>query len=104
MNKELIKKIVVDAFEHNYIGGREEERDEYKLTLIGETTNSISCIIVCDESIIVEFLVSECGIFNARSHGDLLSLRYEISNWYNFLKEVDNTCRENRKYYEDSKL
>lgn len=104
MNKELIKKIVADAFERNYIGGREEERDEYKLIFIGEATNSISCIIICDENVIVEFIVSENGIFNARSHGSLLSLRYEISNWYGFLKEVDNTCREKRKVYEDSEL
>lgn len=80
-----VSKVVENAFKNYY------DKKEYSLCNIGLSTNSISYIIIDndDRSVLVEFYVSDTRIFEARSHCNLLALRYEITTWYSFLTEVN---------------
>ena len=80
-----VSKVVENAFKEYY------DKKEYSLCNIGLSQNSISYIIIDndDRSVLVEFYVSDTRIFEARSHGNLLALKHEITKWYSFFTEVN---------------
>lgn len=102
INAGKVNEIIEKAFKHNYMTAVVDESPEYTLVKIGNTSNSISYIIINndDKSVLVEFIVSSTNIFDARSHGNLLSSKYELYNWYNFFKEVNSTLSEGQYSYE----
>ena len=86
MEKETIRNIVKQAFEKCY------DKD-YKLVEMNETESTIEYSIVAKiNGIIVNFKVigNGAGIFNASSPNGLLTCRFEVMDWFNFLETVDN--------------
>lgn len=102
INVGKINEVVETAFKRNYTSTVVDESPEYTLVKIGNTLNSISYIIINndDKSVLVEFIVSSTSIFDAKSHGNLLSSKYELYNWYNFFKDVNSALREGQYDYE----
>ena len=83
MTKTKRATIVQRAFIDNY-------NDDYTLTIIDEREHSSTFIIVNEGEIIVEFSVSNTSLFDAKSHGNLLSYKGELRMWYTFLKQIDD--------------
>ena len=85
INYKHVIKVVEKTFKKYY------DQKEYSLCNIGLCPNSISYIIIdnTDRSVLVEFYVSNDRIFEAKSHGNLLALKHEITTWYSFFTDVN---------------
>lgn len=95
-----IKEIVEKAFKKHYLQenfGSLSTKHEYQLKVLF-TTNEINnvgyAITYGSYGVIVEFVVSDTGIFQASSKGDLLETKYEVECWLAFLKEIREECHK----------
>lgn len=77
--ENLIEKVFKETYDQN----------EYKIIKTDSRIHSSTYIILNDGNVIIEFAVSDTNIFYAVSNGNLLSLQFEIRNWYTFIKSVE---------------
>lgn len=88
-----INKIVEQAFKNNY----SNKCDGYTLITVSvnEKINHLGYAITkSNHGIMVEFYVSNSGIYSASSKDELLSSTYEIKDWLRFLEEVKTKLYE----------
>lgn len=95
---EKIKAIVEKAFKKHYLQesyGSLSTTHEYKLNVLFTTDriNNVGYAITYGSyGVIVEFVVSDSGIFQASSKGDLLEHTYEVECWLAFKNEIKEQC------------
>lgn len=93
----LIKEVVKTAFEKVYGADEECAENEFKLLVLGEFErigHVQFAIVQYNDGIICEFSVSETGIYEASSKGDLLNSEYRLNNWAKFHSRVKVKLKE----------
>lgn len=82
-----INEIVKETFEELY----NIEEGYYTLVELSQHTNKANqhhFIIATNNDTLVDFWVSEFGVFEASSCHELLASRYEVKTWFDFLNKI----------------
>ena len=83
-----IKNVVEKHFKANY------DKEDYRLYEVNTYKHSIEYIIIENISgVIVNFHVSEHGVFTASSKESLLESEHEVSAWLNFIQGIKYELR-----------
>ena len=92
LEKEIINKVVVETFNITY-----KPQEEYQLIKVVEfeKINHIGYALIHEKNgVICEFYVSDTGVYEASSKGDLLHSNYEIKYWLEFITLIKEELRE----------
>lgn len=89
---KLIETVVETAFEKVY--GYQEENKLIKI-MENERINHLSYALLENLSgIICEFSVSDTGVYEASSKGDLLCSKWRLEDWLEFIDLIKNSLSE----------
>lgn len=99
LEKEIINTVVVEAFNMIY-----KPQEEYQLIKVVEfdRINHIGYALIHERNgVICEFYVSDSGVYEASSKGDLLHSNYEIKHWLEFITLIKEELRKLEQESED---